>query len=160
MNSSVPIEAGGIIPVSQSDVANIPAIALSIPDFEGQAISQDILKFYSKRNWMLFGGCYERCHLFTSERRGHDLGSLHTHCLGGFLCYGRLWESYTYHPDALRPFSVNICRFLGSTSHLLHWCVIDELAQCTSCLLEQLCVECWHDLYTANAEQYQQANWK
>ncbi|KAL9097964.1 MAG: hypothetical protein Q9163_006279 [Psora crenata] len=35
---SVPIEANGIIPVSQSDVAGIPPIALSIPDFEGQAI--------------------------------------------------------------------------------------------------------------------------
>src|SRR6266498_2531203 len=38
MNSSVPIEASGIIPVAQSDVAGIPDIALSIPDFEGQAI--------------------------------------------------------------------------------------------------------------------------
>ncbi|KAL8871076.1 MAG: hypothetical protein Q9174_003018 [Haloplaca sp. 1 TL-2023] len=38
MNRSVPIEANGIIPVSQSDVAGIPPIALSIPDFEGQAI--------------------------------------------------------------------------------------------------------------------------
>ena len=38
MNRSVPIEANGIIPVSQSDVAGIPSIALSIPDFEGQAI--------------------------------------------------------------------------------------------------------------------------
>ncbi|RMZ78562.1 hypothetical protein DV738_g3810, partial [Chaetothyriales sp. CBS 135597] len=38
LNSSVPIEANGIIPVSPSDVANIPSIALSIPDFEGQAI--------------------------------------------------------------------------------------------------------------------------
>ncbi|KAL8832064.1 MAG: hypothetical protein Q9170_005031 [Blastenia crenularia] len=38
MNRSVPIEANGIIPVSQSDVAGIPEIALSIPDFEGQAI--------------------------------------------------------------------------------------------------------------------------
>ena len=38
MNRSVPIQANGIIPVSQSDVAGIPSIALSIPDFEGQAI--------------------------------------------------------------------------------------------------------------------------
>ncbi|KAL9125500.1 MAG: hypothetical protein Q9217_005313 [Psora testacea] len=38
MNRSVPIEANGIIPVSQSDVSGIPPIALSIPDFEGQAI--------------------------------------------------------------------------------------------------------------------------
>ncbi|KAK6365233.1 hypothetical protein LTS17_011466 [Exophiala oligosperma] len=38
LNSSVPISANGIIPISQADVANIPTIALSIPDFEGQAI--------------------------------------------------------------------------------------------------------------------------
>ena len=38
MNRSVPIEANGFIPVSQADVAGIPPIALSIPDFEGQAI--------------------------------------------------------------------------------------------------------------------------
>ena len=38
MNASVPIEASGIIPVSQSDVAGIPPLALQIPDFEGQAI--------------------------------------------------------------------------------------------------------------------------
>lgn len=38
MNASVPIEANGIIPISQSDVAGIPPIALTIPDFEGQAI--------------------------------------------------------------------------------------------------------------------------
>lgn len=38
MNSSVPISADGIIPVDQSDVSGIPPIALSIPDFEGQAI--------------------------------------------------------------------------------------------------------------------------
>ena len=38
LNSSVPIEASGIIPVAQSDVAGIPSIALTIPDFEGQAI--------------------------------------------------------------------------------------------------------------------------
>ena len=38
MNKSVPISADGIIPVDQSDVAGIPPIALTIPDFEGQAI--------------------------------------------------------------------------------------------------------------------------
>lgn len=38
LNASVPIEANGIIPIAQSDVASIPPIALSIPDFEGQAI--------------------------------------------------------------------------------------------------------------------------
>lgn len=37
-NSSVPITASGIIPINQEDVANIPSIALSIPDFEGEAI--------------------------------------------------------------------------------------------------------------------------
>lgn len=34
----MPIEATGIIPVSEADVAIIPAIALTIPDFEGEAI--------------------------------------------------------------------------------------------------------------------------
>lgn len=34
----MPIEANGIIPVAESDVASIPSIALSIPDFEGEAI--------------------------------------------------------------------------------------------------------------------------
>lgn len=38
MNRSVPIEANGIIPISQSDVAGITPLALTIPDFEGQAI--------------------------------------------------------------------------------------------------------------------------
>ncbi|OCK85396.1 TRP-domain-containing protein [Lepidopterella palustris CBS 459.81] len=38
MRAGIPIEANGIIPISQSDVAGIPNIALSIPDFEGEAI--------------------------------------------------------------------------------------------------------------------------
>ncbi|KAF2116729.1 hypothetical protein BDV96DRAFT_598589 [Lophiotrema nucula] len=38
MKAGTPIEANGIIPISQSDVAGIPPVALSIPDFEGQAI--------------------------------------------------------------------------------------------------------------------------
>ncbi|KAF2499572.1 TRP-domain-containing protein [Lophium mytilinum] len=38
MEAGTTIEAGGIIPIAQSDVANIPAIALTIPDFEGEAI--------------------------------------------------------------------------------------------------------------------------
>lgn len=38
MNRSVPITASGIIPVNQQDVGGIPPIALTIPDFEGQAI--------------------------------------------------------------------------------------------------------------------------
>ncbi|EUC42642.1 hypothetical protein COCMIDRAFT_28769 [Bipolaris oryzae ATCC 44560] len=33
-----PIEAAGIIPISPADVAGIPELALSIPDFEGQAV--------------------------------------------------------------------------------------------------------------------------
>jgi hypothetical protein len=38
LNASIPIQANGIIPVAQSDVAAIPPIALGIPDFEGEAI--------------------------------------------------------------------------------------------------------------------------
>ncbi|TKA24447.1 hypothetical protein B0A54_17703 [Friedmanniomyces endolithicus] len=34
----VPIEASGIIPLAQSDVNSFPSIALTIPDFEGEAI--------------------------------------------------------------------------------------------------------------------------
>lgn len=38
LNSSIPITAEGLIPVAPSDVASIPSIALSIPDFEGEAV--------------------------------------------------------------------------------------------------------------------------
>lgn len=38
LNTSVPIVAQGIIPVSNKDIATIPTITYSIPDFEGQAI--------------------------------------------------------------------------------------------------------------------------
>ena len=38
LNASVPIVASGIIPVAPSDVAGIIPIALTIPDFEGEAI--------------------------------------------------------------------------------------------------------------------------
>ena len=38
LNASVPMEASGIIQVSPMDIASIPSIATSIPDFEGQAI--------------------------------------------------------------------------------------------------------------------------
>lgn len=38
LNASEPIEANGIIPVAPSDVSAIPPLALTIPDFEGQAI--------------------------------------------------------------------------------------------------------------------------
>ncbi len=34
----MPIEANGVIPISQADVSGIPPLALTIPDFEGQAI--------------------------------------------------------------------------------------------------------------------------
>lgn len=43
MNSSIPISAEAIIPVSTSDVSGIPTIALHIPDFEGTAT----LRFFS-----------------------------------------------------------------------------------------------------------------
>ncbi|KAK3062332.1 hypothetical protein LTS18_004343, partial [Coniosporium uncinatum] len=38
VQAGIPIEANGIIPINQNDVAGIPDIALAIPDFEGQAI--------------------------------------------------------------------------------------------------------------------------
>jgi hypothetical protein len=38
VKAGIPIEAAGIIPINQDDVAGIPEIALRIPDFEGQAI--------------------------------------------------------------------------------------------------------------------------
>ncbi|CAN9458316.1 unnamed protein product [Alternaria sp. RS040] len=38
VRAGVHIEAAGIIPINQNDTAGIPEIALSIPDFEGQAI--------------------------------------------------------------------------------------------------------------------------
>ncbi|KAL1606652.1 hypothetical protein SLS60_004058 [Paraconiothyrium brasiliense] len=48
-----PIEASGVIPISQNDVAGIPEIALSIPDFEGQAI----LRIFSNATQSEIG-CY------------------------------------------------------------------------------------------------------
>ncbi|KAH9874943.1 hypothetical protein J1614_004431 [Plenodomus biglobosus] len=36
--TGVSIEAAGIIPIKQNDISGIPELALSIPDFEGQAI--------------------------------------------------------------------------------------------------------------------------
>ena len=53
MNRSVPITANGIIPISQNDVANIPPIALAIPDFEGQAV----LRIFSNSTKAAIG-CY------------------------------------------------------------------------------------------------------
>ena len=52
-NATIPIEASGIIPVSQSDVAGIPSIALVIPDFEGQAF----LRIYANSTQSEIG-CY------------------------------------------------------------------------------------------------------
>ena len=53
LNRSVPIQASGVIPVSQIDVANIPPIALTIPDFEGQAV----LRIFSNSTQQEIG-CY------------------------------------------------------------------------------------------------------
>lgn len=38
VKAGVPIDAEGIIPINENDVAGIPDLALRIPDFEGQAI--------------------------------------------------------------------------------------------------------------------------
>ncbi|KAH0543204.1 hypothetical protein FGG08_002465 [Glutinoglossum americanum] len=38
MKGSVPIQASGIIPIAPSDVSGFPTLAVTIPDFEGQAI--------------------------------------------------------------------------------------------------------------------------
>ncbi|OAG04957.1 TRP-domain-containing protein [Paraphaeosphaeria sporulosa] len=51
--AGTPIDASGIIPISQNDVAGIPSIALSIPDFEGQAI----LRIFSNATRSQIG-CY------------------------------------------------------------------------------------------------------
>jgi hypothetical protein len=53
VKAGTPIEAAGIIPINQDDVAGIPPIALSIPDFEGQAI----LRLYSNSTQNEIG-CY------------------------------------------------------------------------------------------------------
>jgi hypothetical protein len=53
VKAGTPIEAAGIIPINQNDVAGIPPIALSIPDFEGQAI----LRLYSNSTHNEIG-CY------------------------------------------------------------------------------------------------------
>lgn len=51
MRSNISIEAAGIIPVSPMDVAGVPDIALSIPDFEGQAL----LRIFSNRTQAQIG---------------------------------------------------------------------------------------------------------
>ncbi|KAI9786428.1 MAG: hypothetical protein M1839_006888 [Geoglossum umbratile] len=38
MKAAVPIQASGVIPIAPADVAGFPALAFTIPDFEGQAI--------------------------------------------------------------------------------------------------------------------------
>lgn len=37
-NTSIPVEVSGLIPLAESDIEGIPALAYSIPDFEGQAM--------------------------------------------------------------------------------------------------------------------------
>jgi hypothetical protein len=54
MNSSVPVTAEAIIPVSSSDVSGIPPIALQIPDFEGSAT----LRFFSNTTQTQIG-CFQ-----------------------------------------------------------------------------------------------------
>ncbi|KAK7536447.1 uncharacterized protein J3D65DRAFT_418794 [Phyllosticta citribraziliensis] len=53
MRNNVSIEANGIIPIAPGDVANIPTIAYSIPDFEGQAI----LRIFANSTQQMIG-CY------------------------------------------------------------------------------------------------------
>jgi hypothetical protein len=54
LNSSVPVAAEAIIPVSSSDVSGIPPIALQIPDFEGSAT----LRFFSNATQTQIG-CFQ-----------------------------------------------------------------------------------------------------
>jgi hypothetical protein len=54
LNSSIPVQGSAIIPVSESDVSNIPNIALSIPDFEGSAI----LRIFSNASQTQIG-CFQ-----------------------------------------------------------------------------------------------------
>ena len=54
MNSSDPIYAEAIIPVSVQDVGGIPSIALQIPDFEGYAT----LRFFSNATRTQIG-CFQ-----------------------------------------------------------------------------------------------------
>ena len=37
-NTSIPVEVSGLIPLSESDIENIPTLAYSVPDFERQAM--------------------------------------------------------------------------------------------------------------------------
>ena len=53
VEAGTPIDASGFIPISENDVAGIPSIALSIPDFEGQAI----LRIFSNSSQSQIG-CY------------------------------------------------------------------------------------------------------
>ncbi|KAK7723297.1 hypothetical protein SLS57_004491 [Botryosphaeria dothidea] len=53
VQSNVSIEANGVIPVGQSDVQNIPSLAYTIPDFEGQAI----LRIFANSTQQMIG-CY------------------------------------------------------------------------------------------------------
>jgi hypothetical protein len=70
------IEAAGIIPVSQNDVAGIPDIALYIPDFEGQAI----LRLFSNSTQAEIGCFAAQITNGNSFRQKTEVGTI----LGGF----------------------------------------------------------------------------
>lgn len=53
LQAGTPVQASGIIPISENDVSGIPPLALSIPDFEGQAI----LRIFSNTTQTEIG-CY------------------------------------------------------------------------------------------------------
>lgn len=73
LNFSVPIRGQALIPVSKSDVANIPSIALNIPDFEGSAI----LRVFSNSSETQIG-CFS-----AIMRNGSSLS--HPGLIGSFL---------------------------------------------------------------------------
>ncbi|RKF59240.1 putative membrane protein [Erysiphe neolycopersici] len=73
LNFSVPIRGQALIPVSKSDVANIPSIALNIPDFEGSAI----LRVFSNSSETQIG-CFS-----AVMRNGSSLS--HPGLIGSFL---------------------------------------------------------------------------
>ncbi|KHJ35867.1 putative transient receptor potential ion channel [Erysiphe necator] len=73
LNISVPIRGQALIPVSRSDVANIPNIALNIPDFEGSAI----LRVFSNSSQTQIG-CFS-----AVMRNGSSLS--HPGFIGSFL---------------------------------------------------------------------------
>ena len=128
LNSSLPIEANGIIPVSQSDVAGIPAIALSIPDFEGQAI----LRIFSNTTESQIGCVSAVITNGASFSHPAAVGSiLGIFCFRGasFLrgC-GSVRSQCARHSEALRTFVVSLRRVCSLPAHLLHGRLVYELA--------------------------------